>query len=187
MTKQQLLMAVGAVVLVASVAWFIKAPRAEAPVVTQNTTPVQTETATATTTQDTASSTAPTSTPSETPVVKSAPKSPSPTPKPSYTLVTYDGQNFVPHKITIAKGSTVRFLNISTDDMWVASGIHPLHNEYPERALNSCAPTTFDQCTAVAKGGYWDFKFNVDGTWDYHNDKKVISGGIVHVLLPGEH
>lgn len=184
MTKQTLTIAAGAVVLFAIGAWFITAPHAEAPVVTPNPAPV-TNTDVAATTITGTTSTTPTSTPSATPVVKSSPK-PTPVSKPYYTLVTYDGQNFTPHIVSIPKGGTVRFLNVSSDPMWVASGIHPFHSQYPIHTVKDCAGSIFDECRAVERGGYWDFKFDVDGTWDYHNHKKPISEGIVRVLLPGQ-
>ena len=189
MTKQQLLIAAAAVVLFAGGVWLLNAHKAEAPVTAQIPGPVVNTEAT-TTTSNVGSTTQEASTTLATPnilapAVKSSPK-PAVAPKPTYTLVSYDGQNFSPHKVSIAKGGVVRFLNISNSAMWIASGIHPLHNEYPIRTTKSCAPTTFDQCAAVERGGYWDFKFDVEGTWDYHNDKNVISGGIVRVLLPNE-
>ena len=188
MTKQTILIGVGAVVLFALGAWFLRAPHAEAPAVAQNNTPVPqtTETTATTTTDRVATATPETSTPNTAPVVKTTPK-PSPAPTPSYTLVTYDGQNFSPHKVSIAKGGTVRFLNVSSKDMWVASGVHPLHSEYPIHTQKDCAGSIFDECAAVEKGGHWDFKFDVEGTWDYHNHKSPISEGIVRVLLPGQH
>lgn len=186
MTKQQLLIVAGAVVLFAGGALFMSANRAEAPVITQNPAPITNTPATATTSADTtATSTTPTSTPSAAPVEKSSPQ-PTPVPKPSYTLVTYDGQNFSPHKVSIGKGSIVRFENFSNEPLWVASGIHPLHNEYPIHTSKDCAGSIFDECRAMGKGEHWDFKFDVEGTWEYHNHRHPISEGIVRVLLPGQ-
>lgn len=121
-----------------------------------------------------------------TPPAKSSPQ-PTAAPKPTYATVIYDGQNFSPYTVTIAKGSVVRFVNLSKEPLWVASGIHPLHSEYPIHTSKDCAGSIFDECRAMAQGEHWDFKFDVDGTWDYHNHKHPISEGVVRVLLPGQH
>lgn len=185
MTKQTLLM-VGAVVLFAAGAWYMSTHRTEAPSMAEQNIPgpvMTTPDTTATTTVE--ASTTPTTTPSDAPVVKSSPQ-PTSVPKPTYTTVTYDGQNFSPHKVSIAKGGVVRFVNLSSEPLWVASGIHPLHNEYPIHTAKDCAGSIFDECRAMAQGEHWDFRFDVDGTWDYHNHKHPISEGIVRVLLPGQ-
>ncbi len=186
MTKQTLLIA-GAVVLFVAGGWYMSTQRTEAPSKTAENTPgpvTSTPGTTASTTQG--ATTTPTSAPRVAPpVVKSSPQ-PTATPKPSYATVIYDGQNFSPYKVTIAKGGVVRFVNLSNDPLWVASGIHPLHSEYPIRTSKDCAGSLFDECKAMARGEHWDFKFDVEGTWDYHNHKHPISEGVVRVLLPGE-
>ena len=186
MTKQQLLIAAAAVVLFAGSVWFLKAPQAEAPAVTQNQGPVMTAQDTSATTTDTAAPTTTVANMQDTSLLPKPTPKPAPAPKPSYTLVTYDGQNFTPHIVSIPKGGTVRFVNVSNNPMWVASGIHPFHAEYPIHTPKDCAGSIFDECAAVGKGGYWDFKFDVDGKWDYHNHKNPINDGIVRVLLPNE-
>jgi hypothetical protein len=115
----------------------------------------------------------------QTPVAK-------PVTKPTFTTVTYSGNDFLPRKVTIMINGTVRFYNNSDHDMWVASDIHPLHNGYPEKSSTDCAGSTFDECKAVPKGGYWDFVFHKDGTWKYHNHRVPIDDGEIEVRRPGD-
>lgn len=178
----------GAIVLFVAGAWYMSTHRAETPSMTAENTPGPVtstpETATTTTAEAT---TTPTITQNLiAPPVKSSPQ-PTPVPKLSYATVIYDGQNFSPHKVTIVKGGVVRFVNLSSDPLWVASGIHPLHSEYPIHTSKDCAGSIFDECKVMTQGEHWDFKFDVEGTWDYHNHKHPISEGIVRVLLPGQY
>ncbi len=78
---------------------------------------------------------------------------------PQIVLVTYTDSGFAPNTITIKKGDTVKFLNQSSRKMWVASDPHPTHTNYPE----------FDEKTAVANGGSYQFTFTKIGSWGYHN------------------
>ncbi len=193
MTKQTLLIMVGAVVIFVGILWMFSAYKAEAPAVLSPVATIDTGTTTAVARYDaTATTTILTNDTAQAalkgtvaPAVKSAPR-PVVAKKPLVTVVTYDGQNFTPYKVTIMKGGTVRYLNLSSDDMWVASNIHPLHNEYPIHTTKDCVGSIFDECKAVGKGGFWDFTFTVEGGWGYHNHKHPISEGEVRVLLPGE-
>ena len=73
--------------------------------------------------------------------------------------VSYGDDGFSPRTLTVLRGSTVRFTNISTRGMWVASGMHPTHQLLPG----------FDQLSAAAKNGTYSYAFDNVGTWQYHN------------------
>lgn len=117
-----------------------------------------------------------------------APKpAPAPAPKPAVplygALVQFTDTGFKPKTVTITEGQVVRFLNSSSDrQMWVASAIHPRHDNYQEKSPDDCAGSTFDECEAVDVGEYWDFKFNVVGLWGYHNHVAAQYDGTVVVL-----
>jgi uncharacterized protein YhjY with autotransporter beta-barrel domain len=84
--------------------------------------------------------------------------------------------------VTIYKGQTIRFVNKSTDyDMWVASGIHPTHASYQEKSTHDCFGSTFDACAGAKTGAYWDFTFNLLGSWDFHNHMHPTDDGVVYV------
>ncbi len=130
--------------------------------------------------QSTPSSATPTQKPASTPTPA---KTPTKTAVPTFgAVITYTDTGFEPSRATIFKGQTVRFVNNSNRGMWVASDIHPLHSAYSEKSEKDCAGSTFDQCAFVQKGGYWDFKFNQLGSWDFHNDAKVTDDGTIYVV-----
>jgi len=69
----------------------------------------------------------------------------------------------------IKKGDTVTFVNKSSIGMWVASGPHPTHTNYP----------AFDEKATVSNGGSWSFTFDLVGSWGYHNHKNSAAFGKV--------
>ena len=87
------------------------------------------------------------------------------------TIVTYTDSGFSPQNITIKKGDTVTFVNKSSIGMWVASGPHPTHTNYP----------AFDEKATVSNGGSWSFTFDLVGSWGYHNHKNSAAFGKVVV------
>ncbi|MBI4993194.1 MAG: hypothetical protein HZC26_03620 [Candidatus Magasanikbacteria bacterium] len=91
---------------------------------------------------------------SQTPVVKE-------------NVVTYTDNGYSPSTLKVKNGGTVIFKNQSSRAMWTASAVHPTHRGYP--TTGGCLGSTFDTCTGVQSGGSWSFKFDISGTWKYHN------------------
>lgn len=196
-----MLMVGGVVVLVALAFWLGTTRNAEAPEEVTGQTDSETvafEEASATTTEDLQASidavanlTSPTPTPTPTPKpaapkpVVTAPANTTPA-TPSYVSVTYDGQNFSPKTVDVRLGGTVRFTNLSNDDMWVASNIHPIHSGYQVKDKDSCSGYAFDMCKSVEKGGYWQFTFTQAGKYGYHNHVSAADNGYVDVIDPNE-
>lgn len=93
-------------------------------------------------------------------------------PTPQTVVVTYSSAGgFSPAQIAVTKGDTVRFVNESGGDMWVASAPHPAHTAYDGTSLSahcfgSGASVSFDQCGA---GNEYSFTFDTAGTWKYHD------------------
>lgn len=73
--------------------------------------------------------------------------------------VSYTDSGFEPAEITIEAGTTVVFTNNSSNQMWVASDVHPTHQEFPE----------FDQLRVTGPSSTYEFTFNESGTYGYHN------------------
>jgi plastocyanin len=92
-------------------------------------------------------------------------------PAPKTVTVNYTSAGFSPASITINKGDTVKFVNNSTDSMWVASDPHPAHTDYPG----------FDELSSAPQGGSYSFTFNKIGTWGYHNHRNSRMHGTVVV------
>lgn len=100
---------------------------------------------------------------------------------PSVATVTYLDKSINPEETTVRKGQTIRFVNDSNHDMWIASSIHPTHQDYPEKSNDNCLGSDFDQCQSVGNGEFWDFTFNTSGTFNYHNHLRPANNGTVVV------
>jgi plastocyanin len=92
-------------------------------------------------------------------------------------LVSYTDTDFVPHTLTVKKGETIRFINNSHKNLWIASSSTPLYP--PEQ--NGCGSSALDSCKPIPPGGFWEFTFNVRGTWQYANTLKQADTATVTV------
>jgi len=96
--------------------------------------------------------------------------------------VDYTDSGFTPNAILINTGDTVKFVNKSSEDMWVGSDFHPSHTLYSGTSLREHCPdtagTTFDQC---GTGNEYSFTFQKVGAWTYHNHKNSSMKGSVSV------
>lgn len=82
-------------------------------------------------------------------------------------VVTYTDSGYSPVALMVKKGETVTFKNQSSRTMWTASGKHPTHLLYP--TTGGCIGSTFDACKGIQPGDSWSFKFDIPGSWKYHN------------------
>jgi plastocyanin len=100
------------------------------------------------------------------------------------TTIHYTASGFSPKNVTIARGSTVTFVNDTSGAMWVASDVHPTHTEFDgtDRATHCsgsyAGPTPFDQCQ---NGSTYSFVFNKAGSFTFHNHSAAQFGGTVTV------
>lgn len=108
----------------------------------------------------------PAATPTQTPVIKTF-------------EIAYDGTAYSPKTITIKVGDTVKYINQSTVDMWPASAMHPTHKVYP--TTGGCIGSTFDACRGIAPYGSWSFKFDIVGSWKYHDHLNPTAWGTIVV------
>jgi plastocyanin len=97
--------------------------------------------------------------------------------------VTYTDSGFSPKTLTVAPGTKVTFVNNSSHDMWVGSDVHPTHTEYDGTTLMQHCSThsSFDQCGKASAGGTYSFTFGKAGTFGYHNHVQAADGGSVIV------
>ncbi|XKT74460.1 MAG: hypothetical protein ACJKTH_03835 [Patescibacteria group bacterium UBA2163] len=86
------------------------------------------------------------------------------------TVVLKDG-GFSPKKLVVDSGGTVTFLNKSSHSLWVASDNHPQHDIYTE----------FDIGRPIQPGESWEFTFENDGVWWYHDHLRPYFRGQVLV------
>jgi len=101
------------------------------------------------------------------------------TPPTGSNVVVYTDSGFSPSTLTVAKGTTVIFFNNASDAVRVASDPHPLHNGYP--TTGGCVSSTFDACANTAPGSQFDFKFDISGTWGFHNHLNPSEKGTIVV------
>ena len=95
------------------------------------------------------------------------------------SAITYTSGGFSPSVINVKKGEEVTFLNESGGAMWPASAIHPTHTLYPTQG--GCVGSTFDACQGIQPGDSWSFKFDIAGSWKYHNHLNPSQTGTVVV------
>ncbi|MBI4215649.1 MAG: hypothetical protein HY602_02910 [Parcubacteria group bacterium] len=93
-----------------------------------------------------------------------APQTETPAPK---NTVTFTAEGFVPNSLRVKAGETVTFENKGTQSIWPASAMHPTHRAYP--TTGGCLGSTFDACKALLPGESWSFKFDIKGSWKYHD------------------
>ncbi len=94
-------------------------------------------------------------------------------------VVAYTAAGYAPQRITIKVGETVTWKNQSTKAMWTASGLHPSHLVYP--TTGGCIGSTFDTCAGIQTGDSWSFRFDLIGSWNYHNHLYPSDFGMVIV------
>ncbi|HVW82576.1 MAG TPA: hypothetical protein VHC68_01355 [Candidatus Paceibacterota bacterium] len=107
---------------------------------------------------------------------------------PAAAVVHYTDQGFAPSSVTVEQGEAVEWVNDSSENLWVASDPHPLHDGYDGTTRSEhCAagyqgPVPFDSCAMIAPGGSWSFAFGQVGAWGYHNHADDDMQGSVTVL-----
>lgn len=89
---------------------------------------------------------------------------------PKETIV-YTDSGFAPRTLTVKKGTTVTFKNQSSKSMWVASSVHPTHQDLPG----------FDQLQGVGEGETYTYTFDKTGSWKFHNHLAPSDTGVVVV------
>ena len=94
-------------------------------------------------------------------------------------IITYTDSGYSPATLQVKKGETATFKNQSLQSMWTASAAHPTHRAYP--TIGGCLGSTFDACKGVQPGDSWSFKFDIAGTWKYHNHLSPTDTGTIIV------
>lgn len=90
----------------------------------------------------------------------------------SDVTIEISADGYKPKEVKIKKGTKVIFKNLGQDLHWPASNIHPTHTIYPE----------FDPQKPIKKGESWEFVFEKNGVWRYHDHLIPTLTGSVTVL-----
>jgi plastocyanin len=77
------------------------------------------------------------------------------------TTITYTNDGFNPASVTVAAGTTIKFVNLSSEEAEPASDPHPEHTNNPE--LNA---------GDIPAGGSATVTAETPGTWGIHNHYK---------------
>lgn len=94
-------------------------------------------------------------------------------------LVSYTDRGFEPADVTLQKGEAVRFTNNSQGDLWVAA-TGTSGSVYPSSG-NECGQSAFDSCLSLKPNEFWEFTFDVAGTWSYADNLHKDKTGIIRV------
>ncbi len=86
-------------------------------------------------------------------------------------VIVIRDDGFNPKTLRLNKGDTVTFKNETSRQVWPASNSHPSHDIYPE----------FDSKTPINTGESWDFIFDQEGRWAYHDHAESRYSGVVIV------
>lgn len=101
------------------------------------------------------------------------------------TVVTYTDNGFTPNTVTVNSGDSVKFVNESSNSMWIASAVHPTHAAYDGTSLDDhCedgVSSSFDSCDQIPSGEDWNFTFNQEGEWNYHDHTNAGNTGTIIV------
>ena len=107
---------------------------------------------------------------------------------PDITVVHISDEGFIPEKVTIPVGQSVRFENIGSEEHWPASNIHPTHRAYPDSDIKKCGTEEkkdiFDACGGLKEGETYLFTFTIPGIWKYHDHEFPQYGG--EIVVTGE-
>ena len=95
-------------------------------------------------------------------------------------LISYVDLGFEPHSAKIHAGDTVRFVNNSTRDLWVAA--NGITGKIYPGIQDGCGSSALDSCRSLAPGAYWEFTFTEKGTWSFVNNLDKSNEGNVSVL-----
>ena len=93
----------------------------------------------------------------------------------TYT-VEMTANGFVPSRLDVLAGDTLRFQNSDQSDHWPASDVHPTHELYPD----------LDAQRPIAPGDSWSFALFRPGAWRFHDHLNPQFTGQV-VVLPDTH
>lgn len=91
----------------------------------------------------------------------------------TYKSVVLTKDGFRPEILRVKKGDSVKFTTSLEKSFWPASNIHPTHEIYSE----------FDPKRPIKPGETWEFTFDKEGQWTYHDHLmpemtgKIIVGG----------
>lgn len=92
------------------------------------------------------------------------------------SIIMYSDTGFSPTPTTLAVGTTATWSNESSRSLWVYPS-----NDGEDYCIGQDAPTSFNQCTSIEKGGSYSYTFTEPGTYTYHNQDRPADVGVIYV------
>ncbi len=88
-------------------------------------------------------------------------------------IIEITSSGFSPGTLEIKQGETVKFVNKDSNEHWPASAVHPTHTIYPNSDIRKCGTdeekNIFDACRGLKQEEEYSFKFDMKGSWKYHD------------------
>ncbi len=94
------------------------------------------------------------------------------------TLVSYTDDGFEPTDISVAQGSGIRFVNNSSEALTIASD-----PSAPYPGKSPCATSAFNSCETLQPGDFWEFTFDINGSWSFRNELDPAKVGTLNVTV----
>jgi plastocyanin len=79
---------------------------------------------------------------------------------------------YEPRDITISVGDSIEFSTTGDKPYWPASNVHPTHRIYPD----------FDPKEPIQPEDNWQFTFDKEGEWRYHDHLAPFYTGVITVV-----
>ena len=96
-------------------------------------------------------------------------------------LLSYTDSGFEPKEIKIKPGETVRFVNNSSRDLWIAT-LATNGKIYPH-TKGICGSSDLDSCQPFPPQDFWEFTFDVVGEWGVVNNLDKTRTSLVRVKV----
>ena len=94
-------------------------------------------------------------------------------------IIMYTDAGFEPAHLLVQRGETIRFSNISSNDVWIAASGERVQI-YP-RTREVCGSSDLDSCRPFPPQDFWEFTFERPGEWEVVNNLDKSKSGVVFV------
>ena len=94
-------------------------------------------------------------------------------------LISVTNRGFEPAEPTMLRSERVRFINTSSQDVWIEAVSSSDNLAYP--GTSECSESALDSCKNIAPGGIWEFELEEAGVWMFRNKINPQQTGLIRV------
>jgi plastocyanin len=94
-------------------------------------------------------------------------------------LISYTNRGFEPRSLAASRGETIRFTNNSSGKLWVAAD--GSEAEIYPRTRAGCGSSDLDSCEPIVPQDFWEFTFELPGTWHVVNNLDESKGVVITI------